>query len=329
MNRVHDAFDSIHADEGLKDRTFELVRARAQEEAAKAAPSSGSGARSSRRLTLVGSPVRLAAAACFVLALVLGGGSWVYLTPTALISVDVNPSVELGVNRFDRVVSSEGMNEDGRALLESVDVWNLTYDEAVDALLDSDVISQILAEDGVAEVTVVSSEGSQGTRLLEGVEACTASRGNTYCHAASEEEAAEAHDAGLSCGKYLALVELQGLDSSITADDVRDMTMREIRDLIAELGGSSESLGSGDGSGHGAGESHGSHGAGAGSAVSVGDDEAAGAGSGIGSGAGDGTGSGAGDGTGSGHGAGHGSGSGTHSGGGEGRGSGSGARSGA
>lgn len=302
MNRVHDAFDSIHADEGLKDRTFELVSARAQEEAAKAVPSSsGPGAGASRRLTLVGSPVRLAAAACFLLALVLGGGSWVYLTPTALISVDVNPSVELGVNRFDRVVSSEGMNEDGRALLESVDVWNLTYDEAVAALLDSETVSQILADDGVAEVTVVSSEGGQGTRLLEGVEACTASRGNTYCHAATEEEAARAHDAGLSCGKYLALVELQGLDASITADDVRDMTMREIRDLIAELGGSSSGVGSGDGTGpgHGAGESHGSHGAGAGS------------GNGAGAGAAS---------------AGHGSGARS---GGEGRGTGSGARSGA
>lgn len=288
MNRVHDAFDAVHADEELKDRTFELVRARAREEAAKAAPSR-TRAGSSRRLTLVGVPVRLAAAACFVLVLVLGGGSWVYLTPTALISVDVNPSVELGVNRFDRVVSSEGMNDDGRALLESVDVWNLTYDEAVAALLDSETVSQILADDGVAEVTVVSSEGGQGTRLLEGVEACTASRGNTYCHAATEEEAAEAHEVGLSCGKYLALVELQSLDSSITADDVRDMTMREIRDLIAELGGSSSGVGSGDGtgSGHGAGESHGSRGSGAGSGNGAGAGAAsAGHGSGAGAGSG-------------------------------------------
>lgn len=266
MNRVHDAFESIHADDELKDRTFELVRARAREEASKAA--SPPRASASRRLTLASAPVHLATAACLVLALAVGGGSWVYLTPTALISVDVNPSVELGVNRFDRVVSSEGMNEDGRALLESVDVWNLTYDEAVDALLDSEVVAGILAEDGVAEVTVVSSEDGQGARLLEGVEACTAGRGNAHCHAATEEEASEAHEAGLSCGKYLALVELQGLDPSITADDVRDMTMREIRDLISALGGSSSDAGpgSGDGSdgGHESGGSHGGHGGGTG-----------------------------------------------------------------
>lgn len=266
MNRVREAFDAVRADDELREKTFELVRARAREGAAGTTAPSRPRAAASRRLTLAGVPVRLAAAACFVLALVLGGGSWVYLTPTALISVDVNPSVELGVNRFDRVISSKGTNDDGRALLESVDVWNLTYDEAVDALLSSEVVAQILADDGVAEVTVVSSEDDQGTRLLEGVEACTAGRGNTYCHAATEQEAAEAREAGLSCGKYLALVELQSLDPSITADDVRDMSMREIRDLIAELGGSSSGAGSGSGggSGHGASESHGGHGAGAG-----------------------------------------------------------------
>lgn len=253
MNRVREAFDAVRADDELREKTFELVRARAQEGPAGTTAPSRPRAAASRRLTLAGAPVRLAVAACLALALVLGGGSWVYLTPTALVSVDVNPSVELGVNRFDRVVSSKGMNDDGRALLESVDVWNLTYDEAVDALLDSEVVAQVLDDDGVAEVTVASSEDGQGTRLLEGVEACTAGRDNTYCRAATEQEAAEAHEAGLSCGRYLALVELQSLDPGITADDVRDMSMREIRDLIAELGGSGSGAGDGGGSGHGAG----------------------------------------------------------------------------
>ena len=30
------------------------------------------------------------------------------MTPTAYISIDINPSLELGINRFDRIVSVEG-----------------------------------------------------------------------------------------------------------------------------------------------------------------------------------------------------------------------------
>ena len=40
--------------------------------------------------------------ACCLLVLLAGwGGHHAYFTPSAIISIDVNPSLELGVNRFD------------------------------------------------------------------------------------------------------------------------------------------------------------------------------------------------------------------------------------
>ena len=43
---------------------------------------------------------------------------------------------------------------------------------------------------------------------------------------------------GLSYGKYRLLLEIQELDPSVTADDVRDLSMREMLDLLESLGGS-------------------------------------------------------------------------------------------
>ena len=40
------------------------------------------------------------------------------------------------------------------------------------------------------------------------------------------------HDAGVSFGKYRAYLILHDLDPSISLDDIRSMTMREIYDLI-------------------------------------------------------------------------------------------------
>ncbi|WP_181861874.1 anti-sigma-I factor RsgI family protein [Slackia isoflavoniconvertens] len=39
------------------------------------------------------------------------------MQPTAYMGIDVNPSIELGVNRFDVVVCAEGLNDDGEAVL--------------------------------------------------------------------------------------------------------------------------------------------------------------------------------------------------------------------
>jgi hypothetical protein len=43
------------------------------------------------------------------------GGYAFYNTPINYVSFDVNPSVELGLNFFDKVVSCEACNEEGIA----------------------------------------------------------------------------------------------------------------------------------------------------------------------------------------------------------------------
>ena len=75
------------------------------------------------------------------------------------------------------------------------------------------------------------------------------------------EVAAAAHAVGLSCGKYRAYLELHELDPSVTPADIQGMTMREIRDRIAALSGSSDEVQT-QGTGVSAGNGH--HGCGMG-----------------------------------------------------------------
>lgn len=260
-DEIRDAFDAVRAEDGLRERTLAAVRARAGREVGAGA----GGRRTGRPAWVVTLHRRMAVAACLVVALVALGG-WAWLTPTATISVDVNPSVELGINRFDRVVAARGANEDGSALLREVDVWGATYDEAVSRLLGSADVSALLAEGGQAEVTVVDQgDPDQCERLLAGVEACTEGSENTHCHGAREDEVSAAREEGLSYGKYRVLLEIQGLDPSVTADDVRDLSMREMLDLLGSLGGEpSADAGSQGGSATGSGGSgheghHGGH----------------------------------------------------------------------
>lgn len=70
------------------------------------------------------------------------------------------------------------------------------------------------------------------------------------CHGAHEDEVSDAHDQGLSYGKYRMLLQIQELDPSVTADDVRDMTMREMRELLVSLGGEDSGASGGSGKGH-------------------------------------------------------------------------------
>ena len=66
----------------------------------------------------------LAAAACLVLA-VTGGGVGYYLqsnTVASIISLDVNPGVELTVNRQEKVLSAAPTNEDAVDILDGMEL---------------------------------------------------------------------------------------------------------------------------------------------------------------------------------------------------------------
>ena len=199
-------------------------------------------------------PRALAAAACLMLA-VLGSG-WLWLSPTAHISIEVNPSVAVGVNGFDGVGGVEGWNEDGQTLADSLDLQFTDYTQAVEEILAHETVANLLAEDAVLEITVVGPENAQCTRLLAGVKACTAGQGNARCHAARPEEAAAAHEMGLSCGKYRAYQELLVLDPTVTPEEVAGMTMAEIRAAIRQLQGAETGVPAAPG-GHGHGHRHG------------------------------------------------------------------------
>lgn len=246
-NPWKDAFDSIHADEALKARTKDYLKRTVY--------------RSSWKFRF--RRIRPAlAAACLVLVLGLGG-SYLYFTPTAWISIDVNPSLELGINRFDRVVTVEGYNADGEQLADTLEVRYLNYQEALDQILADQQVVSALDQDGVLSLTVAGNSETQCDEIYQAMESCSSGHENIQCHVSSSELLEQAHGAGLSLGKYQAFLILQSLDPSITVDQVQDLSMGElfrmIRSYESAQGNSSASwnaAGSSDDSGHGQGHGH-------------------------------------------------------------------------
>ena len=216
--RIRAAFDQIEADPGLKERTRSFVAERT---------------RGYRRSPAPAYTKQLAAAACLVLT--LAGGWWLWMVPAAEISIDVNPSIELAVNRMDRVIAVEGRNDDGRQLAGTLDLRFTGYTQAVEAVLDSPQLAPLVERGEPVTITVVGSDQQRQARMLSQVESCTAGRQNTYCCAAHPREVSAAHGEGLSCGKYKLFLELQRLDPGITVEEVQGMTMGELLERIQSL----------------------------------------------------------------------------------------------
>ena len=247
--KFREAFGQIHAEDELRTNTKDFLARQINKKKAHTFPI-----------------LKTAAAAACLLVAVTAGGAWLYLTPSAYISIDINPSLELGVNRFDRIVSIEAFNSDGQELAEQLDIRYMDYSEAMEELLSEQTVEAYLEDGAVMTVTVAGSDEEKTDQILENVETCTAGHSNISCHSGDMAEMREAHSEGLSFGKYRAYLELKSLDPSVTPDDIRNLSMREIQDLIDSYSGDRQHdygdgcvSGNGIGTEAGSGNGHGRH----------------------------------------------------------------------
>lgn len=215
--KIKTAFDAVRASEELKCRTKAFIARKTR----------GYRARKALNYRII------IPAMC--LALVLFAGAGLYFTPTARISIDINPSLELGINRFDRVVSVNALNDDGRALAKTPGIKFADYDEALRRILDNESVEAMLSENEIMTITVIETSSAQSERILSDTRSCADGHNNVYCDSASSEEASAARELGLSFGKYRAFLELRELDADIAPEDIQEMSMREIRGRIAAL----------------------------------------------------------------------------------------------
>lgn len=235
-DRLQCAFSTVRAEENLKAKTLAAVARRSQRQKRK--------------------PLAWAAACLIFLLAMVGGG--LFFTPVLVISIDINPSLELTVNRFNRVIGVEGFNEEGRELAQKIRMPFADYSQALTALFSNAEVQALLEQGGHLSVFVACDDEQRGSETLSNVKACAGHRRNVYCHAGGWAEFSAAHEAGLSCGKYRAFLKLQALDPDVAPEDVQELTMREIQERIAEISGEGPA-GEGCGNGRGYGGKHGHH----------------------------------------------------------------------
>lgn len=181
----------------------------------------------------------IALAACLAFAAVgVGGYAWAQ-APYAYVAIDVNPSIELGINRLGNVASVRAYNEDGERLLQALDLDGLAYADAMAALEER--LRGYLDDGATVEMTVVCDDERQAVELEQvGVGCLGASgSGSVHCSHASSEEHHAAESAGMGLGKYRLYLELVDAGVNISPEEASAMTMRELRALLEDAGSAS------------------------------------------------------------------------------------------
>ena len=191
------------------------------------------------------------AAACLALVL-LGGGGIFYQQAHAVasvVSLDVNPSIELKVSKNEKVLSCTPLNEDATAILadmgDGADLKGAKLDVAVNAIVGSLVRNGYL--NSISSAIMISVEDNDTARAeklqreltstVDGVLQTSESRASVLTQTLTQDAGLEqqARENSISTGKAALVNRVLALNSALKFDALAKLSVEELKDL-AEAG---------------------------------------------------------------------------------------------
>ena len=190
-------------------------------------------------------------AACLAVML-LGGGGMFYQRANAVasvVSLDVNPSIELKVNRSEKVLVCTPLNEDAKAIIADMgngaDLKGAKLDVAVNAIVGSLVRNGYL--NSISSAIMISVEDKDTARaeklqreltsavdgVLQTSEAKAAVLTQTLTQDAGREQ--QARENNISTGKAALVNRVLAINPSLKFDALAKLSVEELKDL-AEAG---------------------------------------------------------------------------------------------
>lgn len=192
------------------------------------------------------SPLRGFAAVAAVLVLIIAGVFAVKNlgapsdTLAAVVSLDVNPSIELNVDKDEKIISAKGLNDDGRRVLGDMELEGSSLEVAVNAVIGSMLKNGYL--DDMANSILVSVSGVNGydADKLRSTLADDVNRQLENCSVLSQDVSNAdsntvklADKYGITVGKAALIRQIVAADSRHSFEELAPLSINELN-LIAD-----------------------------------------------------------------------------------------------
>ena len=190
-------------------------------------------------------------AACLAVIL-LGGGGVLYQQANAaasVVSLDVNPSIELRVSRSEKVLACAPLNEDAKAILADMgggaDLKGAKLDVAVNAIVGSLVRNGYLSS--ISSAIMISVEDKNTARAeklqreltdaVDGVLQTSDAKASVLTQTLTQDAAREqqARENSISTGKAALVNRVLAINPTLQFDALAKLSVEELKDL-AEAG---------------------------------------------------------------------------------------------
>lgn len=183
-------------------------------------------------------------AACFMLIVL---SSYLFLNfyqeniaAYAYVGIDINPSIEIALNKKGRIIDARGLDEEGKEILQEIDVRKMESVEGVKAIITKSIEMNYIEDGNTNEITVYAVTDEKNTKagneIVQKVEKVIKEEvdarrlnGQIKTFVSNKKVKSEADKKGISVAKYIAEDAKEAIAREKDKNDKKDS--KEIRSL--------------------------------------------------------------------------------------------------
>lgn len=176
-------------------------------------------------------------AAALVLIFGMAYGAYSYNMPYSYISIDINPSIEIIANRFDRIIALEGIDDDGKVIAGLSTYKHVLINEGIQNIINSAVQEGYINKEKNNTVFMTLSSKNQNkidqldkileTAVSEQIQS-SGVNAELYIEKVSVEKHMEAEKLGVSPGKLVLIEKLKEKEPETEIQNYAEATVQEI-----------------------------------------------------------------------------------------------------
>jgi len=170
--------------------------------------------------------------------------AWAYCTPYYYVSLDVNPSIEYSVNRFERVIGVKAINEDGNKILIKLNLQNQGIDDAIKNTIEQITAQGYLngSEQGGICVAAygINEENSQGIadRIRDRIQQCIDEEGiqaDIEANGIGQQRVQRAEELNTTPGKLNLVERLKASCSDPDSIVINDWLNKPVKEIMKAI----------------------------------------------------------------------------------------------
>ncbi|AEV67730.1 anti-sigma-I factor RsgI family protein [Acetivibrio clariflavus] len=183
-----------------------------------------------------------AASVAAVFAILFFGFRFLFLSNEyAYIDLDINPSIEITINRNENVLKAEALNNDGQILLDAVKIKNMDLKDAVSLLLNKSreigfidsFNNKVILAAALNSSKVSESQNKNINSMISSLKQIAEKSGvESQVIQLSYKDRKEAMENGLSMGKYYIYTKAKDEGIQITVEEVKNSNISTLLSKI-------------------------------------------------------------------------------------------------